>query len=255
MKKLLYNFVSWFVKLTAGDKIVVKPVKNFKNVLYYEKAQHLNFLFQKEANYESHLLKRIAPYIKSGDRIFDIGANIGQYTLPFSELVGEKGDVLSFEPDFKNFAFLQFNTNINVCKNVTCYNVGVGKSDTIQKFYRDTETGGRKGSFLKEYVENSFKGYTEKVRIQSLDTLISEFGIPDFIKIDIEGFEDEAMLGLTHQLNNTVFFIEVREKSKDFIFNYFKTRQFTCTCIDSEPYEITHAKDIKGVSNLLFKKE
>ncbi|MGJ5641262.1 FkbM family methyltransferase [Formosa sp. S-31] len=254
MKKLLYNFVSWFVKLIAKRKVVMKPVKGFNKVLYYEKAQHLNFLFQKEANYEPHLLKRITPYICPGARIFDIGANIGQYTLIFSELVGEAGEILSFEPDFKNFAFLQFNTTINACKNVRCYNYGIGSEDTRRQFFRDTETGGRKGSFNKEYVENSFKGYTDEVQIKGLDTVIDEFGIPDFVKIDTEGFELEIISGLKRELEHCVFFIEVEDNSIFKVFDYFNTRGFTCLCIDKEPQEITDAKMIKRNANLIFKK-
>jgi|GEM_PF-5339957 len=56
----------------------------------------------------------IMPLIPAGELVFDIGANIGQYTVIF----GESGQVIAVEPDYKNFAFLQFNVLINRCSNV-----------------------------------------------------------------------------------------------------------------------------------------
>lgn len=255
MKKALYNLLAAFVKKVVKGKIVGKTIRGFNKKLYYEKAQHLNFIFQSQVNYEGHLLKTIQKYIKSGDVIFDIGANIGQYAIPFSELVGPKGKVYAFEPDYKNYSYLQFNVNINRCINVICLNYGVGGKNTEQEFFRDTETGGRKGSFKKEYVEDSFKGLTETVQIKKMDTLIAKFGVPDFVKIDIEGFEEEVILSLTHKLDNCVFFVEVRTKTKDKIFEYFKLKGYSCICIDKAEIEVHKAEELSNLANLIFIKK
>ena len=47
--------------------------------------------------------------IKPGMRVLDLGANIGFYTVLFSKLVGENGKVFAFEPDPKNFKYLEGN--------------------------------------------------------------------------------------------------------------------------------------------------
>ena len=57
--------------------------------------------------------------VRSGDTVIDIGANVGYYTLLFSELVGETGRVIAFEPDPNNFALLERNVLGNGCRNVT----------------------------------------------------------------------------------------------------------------------------------------
>ena len=58
--------------------------------------------------------------IKPGMRVLDLGANIGFYTVLFSKLVGENGKVFSFEPDVKNYEYLEENTK-------TLYNVIIEK--------------------------------------------------------------------------------------------------------------------------------
>ncbi|WP_435138740.1 FkbM family methyltransferase [Formosa sp. A9] len=254
MKTFIYTTISKLVKKLYKNTVVSKTIKGFNSVIYYEKAQHLNFLFQKEANYEGHLLQAIRRYIKRGDVIFDIGANIGQYALPFSELVGKEGKIVAFEPDSKNYAFLQFNVQVNKCANVICENYGLGATETVQEFYRDTETGGRKGSFKLEYVEDSYTGITEQVVINTLDSAIATFGAPNFIKIDIEGFEADVLSGLTKQLTHCIFFIEVRPKTQATVFEFFKSKGFVCFCIDSGEQEITSPEQLSNISNLLFYK-
>ncbi|WP_053990603.1 FkbM family methyltransferase [Mangrovimonas sp. TPBH4] len=255
MKKTVYDLVSKAVKTFSKSDIVTKKVNNHNKVLYYERSQHLTFLFQKHIQYEEHIQNKIKAYLKSGDLVFDIGANIGQYALPFSEVVGPSGTVYSFEPDFKNYAFLQFNVNINNCTNIRCFNYGIGKENTQQEFFRDTETGGRKSSFKRKFVEDSFKGLTENVTIKSLDALVTEFGQPNLIKIDAEGCEDDIISGLTIDLNDCVFAVEVREDTKHFIFDYFTKKGYDCIWIDHKDLPINNAEDIPDyVVNLIFKR-
>jgi FkbM family methyltransferase len=254
MKKTIYNLVSKSVKLFSKGDIIGKRISGLNKTLYYERSQHLTFLFQPTIKYEETLQSKIKEYIRKGDIIFDIGANIGQYAMPFSELVGKHGKVYSFEPDFKNFAFLQFNTNINKCYNVTCLNHGLGKLNSEMDFFRDTETGGRTGSFKKEFVGKNYKGFKENVVLKSFDTIIKLYGNPDFVKIDVEGFEEEVIEGLTIDLQNCKFLIEVRADTKNIIFEYFNRNGYECLWIDNSTKLINKADEIPGFANLIFKK-
>lgn len=247
MVSKIFNFFS-------KNAITSKTIKGSNKRLYYEKAQHLKFLFQNQIKYEKNIQNEIKKYLKQGDLVFDIGANIGQYALPLSEIVGKSGKVYAFEPDHKSFSFLKFNSSINKCSNIACYNYGVGKSDSEQEFFRDTKTGGRKGSFIKEFVGENFKGAKEKSLLKSFDTIISLFGTPNFVKIDVEGFEEEIIDGLTYQLAQCVFLIEVRETTKLKIFNYFYNKGYTCKCVDKGGQQIEKAEEIAGFANLIFEK-
>lgn len=142
MKSLLYKAISWLAKVFFKNWVVGKKVSGLNKMLYCETAQHLTFLFQREIRYEGHLQRRVERYLRPGDVVFDIGANIGQYALFFSERVGEGGRVYCFEPDYHNFAFLQFNIHINRCRNVVLQPWGVGAQDGEHLLFRDTDTGG-----------------------------------------------------------------------------------------------------------------
>lgn len=253
LKQILYHLISKAVKISSGDSIVGKKLKGFDKTLYYEVSQHLTFLLQRRIKYEEVIQNKIKRLLKQGDLVFDIGANIGQYALPFSEMVGKTGRVVSFEPDYKNFSFLQFNTNINRCGNVTCENCGVGNSNAVLEFYRDTETGGRKGSFIKEYVGDNFKGFSEKVPLKKFETIISEYGVPNFVKVDVEGFESQVINELSVELKDCTFLIEVREETKKDIFNFFASKNYKCVWIDTADKVIEKEDDIPGFANLIFR--
>ena len=251
---MIYKIISKLSKIIFRGRIVGKPLANFEKKIFFEKAQHLTFLFQPKIKYEQNIQEKIFKHIKKGNVIFDIGSNIGQYALPFSELVGDEGSVFAFEPDFKNFAFLQFNSNYNRCNNLSCLNYGVGSNDTELEFFRDTETGGRRGSFKQEYVGKDYKGYSNKVILRSFDTLIKDFGEPDIVKIDVEGFEMEVLKGLSAPPTGCVFLIETREKTKVDIFNYFANNGYSCYWIDEANQHINSAEEIPSFANLIFKK-
>ncbi|GGZ93567.1 FkbM family methyltransferase [Algibacter mikhailovii] len=252
IKTFLHNIILKLTKIFYGSRIVSKPYINDNTRLFYEISQHLNFLFQGKIKYENNLQQKIKGFINRGDVVFDIGGNIGQYALMFSELVGNKGKVFSFEPDYKNFSFLQFNTNINKKKNLFCLNNGIGAEEGILEFYRDSETGGRMGSFKREFVKKRYKGFKEQVEIIKCDSLINKYGIPNFVKIDVEGFEYEVLKGLKSVLKETIFFIEVREETKEKVFQYFKHKNYTCYWIDFENKLIKKNQEIPGFANLIF---
>lgn len=254
MKEFLYNMISKSVKTLSKSDIIGKQLYGSNKKLYYERSQHLTFLLQKQIKYEEVIQNKIKKLIKQGDTVFDIGANIGQFALPFSEMVGESGRVISFEPDFKNFSFLQFNINMNRCRNVKCENYGIGGDDTELEFYRDTETGGRRGSYRKEYVGPNFKGFSDKVQLKKFDSIISEFGEPNFVKIDVEGFETEVIRGLTTDLKNCIFLIEVRGETKGEVFNFFSVKEYQCIWIDYTDKIIQKINEIPDFANLIFKK-
>lgn len=253
MQSKLKYILSIILKKSFGDSLASKPYGKTKYVLYYEKAQHLTFAFQKRLSYEATIQNKIEKYCQNAHLIFDIGGNIGQYALLFSELANENGKIISVEPDYKNYSFLQFNVNINNIHNVLCLKKGISDSPSITEFYRDTETGGRTGSFNRKYVGDNFKGKTETVETITLDQMIAEFGEPQFIKVDVEGFEGQVIRGLTAPLGKTVFLVEVREETKREIFDYFKERGYVCFYIDKrEDVSITTSDMIPGFANLLF---
>lgn len=157
-------------------------------------------------------------------------------------------------PILKNFSFLQFNSNINKCLNLHCYNFGVGELDTELEFFRDTETGGRTGSFIKSFVGSHYQGQKDVVILKRFDTLIKEFGEPSFVKIDVEGFELNVLNGLSLILGDSKFLVEVRKETKHAVYQYFSDKGFQCLWIDNVPCGISKSEEIPDFANLIFSK-
>ncbi len=235
------------INVLFRNVIITKRIINSQKLLAYNFPQHLTFLFKRRIDYEPEVWNNIKPYVKQDSLIYDIGANIGQYAIRFSELASN-GKVICIEPDPGNFPILQFNRDINHAVNIKILNLGIGALNGRIKFYRDITTGGRLSSFN----EDRFLVPTEVDSI-TFDNLISQCGVPDFVKIDVEGFENQVLNSLTNCDNKTIFLVEVREGTKEFVFNYFHHRDYLCYCVDDvEKYKIDNSSSIPGFANLLF---
>ena len=120
--------------------------------------------------------------IRPGDVVFDCGAHQGYYALILSKMVGERGKVYSFEPFPILTDVIECNMELNQANNVQLFKVGV--SNTKAKI---------RGSLNEENV-----GVTrEKDAIDiSLDVLDNYAHLkPNFVKLDVEGAEVNALEG------------------------------------------------------------
>jgi len=125
--------------------------------------------------------------VREGDVVFDIGANVGFYTLLASVLVGEGGKVYAFEPLPRNLSSLKSHMKINGVTNVEIIEAAVADHNGAARFEESPDPS---------MSHLSAQGAVE-VRTVSLDDLISrgEIPAPDFIKIDVEGAEASVLRG------------------------------------------------------------
>ena len=223
--------------------------------LRYPKDQHLGFLFSKEIKYEENIRRKILPYIKPGSLVFEIGSNIGQYTLNLSEHLGAGGQLIAIEPDHDNFSLLALNCEINHCHNVTLVCKAVSNTEGVVRFFKDTVTGGRTGSLVEKYTGVSYKGHWEEVQTTTYNQLIATYGIPHFVKVDAEGAEEFIFTPSTIIHPSTTYFIEVRTETANAIYNRFKSEGFAVYQIDHGMTEIPDQSAIKGLANLLMYKK
>lgn len=139
-------------------------------------------------NQDKHEIELLNEHIKPGDVILDIGANIGFYTKILSKLAGDAGKVYAFEPDQTNFSYLK--QNAGHLKNVVLINKAV--SDTTGKI-----TLYQSELLNVDHKTYPTENYTHKTEIDctTADDVIENKKV-DFIKIDIQGFEYAAFLGM-----------------------------------------------------------
>jgi len=133
-------------------------------------------------------------YIKNGDKIIDVGANVGTVTLLASSLIGNSGKVYSIEPHPRIFKFLQENLRFNDVNNVLTFNVAIGADNSKIRF-------SDKKSDDQNQVIQSENGIT--VSLKKLDDLKISENIIDLLKIDSIGFEKFVLLGSKNILEKT----------------------------------------------------
>ena len=137
------------------------------------------------------LLKKL---IRSGDLIFDIGANIGYLSLLFNSLLKNTGTVVAIEPSTRCFHQLQRNTAF--AEKIQTLNVAI--SNRTEKL-RFAETKCLERSSLE--TVNTYAKTIDVEEIQ-LDDLCLKYGMPDFIKIDVEGHEFAVFQGAEKMLSS-----------------------------------------------------
>lgn len=135
--------------------------------------------------------KVYARLIKPGDTVYDLGANVGIHSLLFAKLTGPDGQVMAFEPLPRNIAEIEFFKQLNGVSNVTVMDLAAGNAQGTAEFWLGTNDS--QGSLMETGSET---GKKITVQVARLDDLIGA-GLPppDFLKIDIEGAEGDALDG------------------------------------------------------------
>jgi FkbM family methyltransferase len=139
-----------------------------------------------------------AQFVRPGSLVFDCGANLGEYAQAFLYL-GAK--VIAVEPHPGMVARLNRIRN----KRLVVVPSAMGKEPGVLPLHisNKSEVSSLSSNWLDVVSRND--GWTMKPRwtdsitvtVSTLDALIERFGMPEFIKIDVEGFELEVLRGLT----------------------------------------------------------
>ncbi|MGA2270044.1 MAG: FkbM family methyltransferase [Bryobacteraceae bacterium] len=122
---------------------------------------------------------------KPGDLVFDIGAHAGFTTCMFARMVGPSGRVVAFEPDASSFACLERNVGDQQISNVTIVRKAIDAKTGTAYFNAD----GTMAAGLVEYLVHGDTGRRTAVETLSLEDACGQFGVPQFVKMDIQGAE------------------------------------------------------------------
>lgn len=85
--------------------------------------------------YEQETTEFFRNYLNKGDTVYDVGANIGYFSLEFARLIGKTGKVFCFEPHPEIFSVLTKNINRNGYRNIRLNNVGCGDTNSKSRLY------------------------------------------------------------------------------------------------------------------------
>lgn len=168
---------------------------------------------------EPDTLDWIDKHFNPGDVIFDIGANIGQYSLYAARRLEGQCRILAFEPEALNFAKLNCNIVLNGLVDViVAYPIAISNRTAVDTFYSKTFSVGASLHALGREItqgEIAFKPQNRQGTVSSsLDELTERFSlpVPNHIKVDVDGIEDlivEGAAGLFQKPELETVLIEV----------------------------------------------
>jgi FkbM family methyltransferase len=175
------------VKLRSGPLIQTTQVDHLQLLLYYF------------GTFEPECLAAMHRIVKPGDTVLDVGANVGLFTLEASLLVGAAGRVIAIEPMPEHASAVLNSARYNGMTNVEVISVAAGDrlGHAILTLPRNTNYG----MFTLGDVAGDVS-FTVPVR--RIDDIVAEREVKsvDFIKMDIEGSELNALIGAEQTLRN-----------------------------------------------------
>lgn len=168
--------------------------------------------------------------VKPGDTVFDVGANVGIYTLLFSERVGANGRVVAFEPSPRNVSYLRRHLALNGIANVQVIEAAVSAQNGSAQFNAGSDAAtGRLDS-------NGAIG----VNTVAIDPFVECGGYaPSLIKVDVEGGEADVLWGALTTLG--------RARPTVLLATHSDALKRTCTTMLRQcRYEVRELEDDRG---------
>ena len=144
-------------------------------------------------------------YLCPGDKVLDIGAAAGYYTLLAARLVGPTGRVIAFEPDSRNLKFLRGHVEQNRLTQVTVLPLALADETGTARFGGGTGTG----------TGRLCGDGSDEVQVRRLDDVAAEMKLrPRHLKIDVEGAEMAVLRGGEHLIRECrpTIFLSTHEK-------------------------------------------
>jgi FkbM family methyltransferase len=137
--------------------------------------------------------------INCGDIVYDIGANIGFFSIIASSIVERSGHVYSFEPNIDNIRVIKNNIRLNKFSNITVIERAVSDFSGKGELHITEHPGGHT-LFSVGIPRNVIDTVT--VDIDTIDNLIYNKTIlpPTVVKIDVEGAEFNVLRGMVKTL-------------------------------------------------------
>ena len=186
---------------THPTSVKVEVDNQRATLLVSNKQEYVRVLSVKN---DKHILRALINHVKPGYVFWDVGANIGLYTVLLAKAVGEGGTVVAFEPEKNSFKRLIENIKFNKLTNVYSVNIALGKE--IKKMKLAVSNHYASGTHsLAEHDRSHQENYeSQSVEVLRGDVFLlqEKKEVPNVIKIDVEGLEEDVLIGLDETLKN-----------------------------------------------------
>lgn len=177
---------------------------SYKIFLPNHEMDHLQRLIKNTSKpYELGMLQDMASRLDKNSVVIDVGANIGNHSIYLAKSLG--CSVICFEPDILLCGAIKKNVEINNIENVMVYNMAIGSENTFCKIVMSDKNPNNVGS------QQVIAGLGE-ITMKTLDSF--SFSKVNCIKIDVEGFEENVLVGgmETIKKHKPILYIEAWDK-------------------------------------------
>jgi FkbM family methyltransferase len=200
MKRTDYylNSIAYIVnRFVLGRKHLVGTATQYRNLkIRFSTPDGGGREIYKKGYYEpdlsDYLLRHL--WFEKGDIIFDVGANVGWYSVLLSSYFAREATIYAFEPDPDNYSSLLWNLEKNHCPNVVAVKKGIAEQAETRHLHKYKSSNPGRHSMLDINPGPSIAvetiSFNEFIEEQQLDA-----GRIRFLKIDIEGYEYFAFKG------------------------------------------------------------
>lgn len=161
---------------------------------WVDMASNFGFRVTSDEGYEPETKALLSSFLRPGMVFVDLGANEGFFSVVASRLVGTTGKVLAIEPQTRLGPVIRRNLELNNATNVTLAQVAVSAEAGVAEFNLAPDTNSGSSGLTRA---TRYANPTQAVRTLTLDACLQEHNLSkvDVMKIDIEGYEYEAVLG------------------------------------------------------------
>jgi FkbM family methyltransferase len=188
----------------------------------------------------------------NGKTVYDVGSYIGVLTVFFAKTVGENGRVVAFEPNPENCAKAKGNVKLNSLNNVQLMEIGIGsqRRTTQLTFPRWRSGAGSMDDGIRQRIVKDGKFESIEVQVDTLDNCVevNKLPTPDLVKIDIEGMEYDALVGMAETIrrHKPALYVEIHGADVDTrMLNAQRLWEFLC----SRDYSISHVESGQAITD------
>jgi len=199
----------YLYSISRSDTQPIVDIPLNSKLVVFNKDSHLGRPLINGMPFEFVTTARFIKEVSADDTIFDVGANVGYYTVLGAKKAIE-GTVFAFEPEANNFSLLEKNAVLNSLDNTTIVRFAVGSSDGEVGLRTKPGHAGKAHITLSESLN--------KVKLTTLDTFCTHNSIEkiNVMKLDVEGSEIDVLRGGKEILSGSPglkVFLEYNERS------------------------------------------
>lgn len=186
------RLIRWFARQYREGSVVTVPLGCAAGVKWKRSHRHVSGYWS--GLYELEIQELLSRELKPGMVFYDVGANAGFFTMLAAKLVGSEGKVVAFEPLSENIRSIEDQVELNGFYH--CKVVAAAVSNIAGQAFMTQAANLSMGRLSSSATVPG----TLEVPTVTLDDVVGTTPYPDFIKIDVEGAEVDALEGAKNLL-------------------------------------------------------